>query len=66
MLRRIPKVLLLVALLMAFVVSGARAFADKDCTCFSSRPKLNGGGCQFDKKTSQCINISCDGFCQPF
>jgi hypothetical protein len=63
MLKQILKVVLLVALLVTFVVSGAPAFAAQGCHCISLTRKT--AGCQFDKKTSQCINTSCDSFCEP-
>ncbi len=62
MLRPMPKLLLLVALLSAFLVSSASAFAGGDCECFSFHRKYT-GGCQFDKTTSQCVNVSCKGLC---
>ncbi len=63
MLTRISKVLLLVALLAAFVASSAPAFATPDCLCFSLKKNGNGEGCHFNKTTSQCVNTSCAGFC---
>ena len=68
MLRQIPKVLLLVALLTALVASGipARAGAG-NCGCFQPvcffghcKPA---GHCDFDKKTSQCVNANCSTYC---
>jgi hypothetical protein len=56
--RRIPKVLLLVALLTAFVASSVPAFRSSfHCRC------LGAGGCHFDTKSSQCIITSCHGAC---
>ncbi len=63
MLRRIPKLLLLAALLAAFAASSIPAFG-KTCLCTSCFFEKRGcGGCRFDNKTSQCVNISCGGFC---
>jgi hypothetical protein len=63
MVRRISKVLLLVALLTGFVVSSVPAFGDSACYCVNNLRKGQRGGCQFDKKSSQCINTGCDGLC---
>jgi hypothetical protein len=66
MLRRIPKVFLLVALLAAFAASIAPAFGrSSTCSCFRSgdRQLLPQAGCHFDQKTSQCVNTSCRGTC---
>jgi len=68
MLRRIPKVLLLVALLAAFAASVAPAFGRAGrCKCYLGDERLpfppGGGGCRFDQKTSQCVNTSCSGTC---
>jgi hypothetical protein len=66
MLRRIPKVFLLVALLAAFAASIAPAFGrSSTCSCFHSgdRQLLPQAGCHFDQKTSQCVNTSCRGTC---
>jgi hypothetical protein len=66
MLRRIPKVFLLVALLVAFAASIAPAFGrSRTCGCFRSgdRQLLPQAGCHFDQKTSQCVNTSCRGTC---
>lgn len=68
MLKQIPKLVLLVALLATFVVSSAPAFAgSKVCQCLSLRCALGRscpqGGCTFDKKTSQCVNTGCSGSC---
>lgn len=49
MLKLIPKVVLLVALLATLVISSAPAFAS--------------GGCQFDKKTGQCVTAGCKDGC---
>lgn len=64
MLKQLPKLLLLVALLSALVVSSAPTFGrGKGCVCV-----LNGGtsgkpgGCNF--KNGQCINTGCtNGWC---
>lgn len=66
MLRRITKVLLLVALLAAFAASIAPAFGrSRRCSCYRSgdRQLLPQTGCHFDQKTSQCVNTSCGGTC---
>ncbi len=67
MLGRIPKLLLLAALLAVFAVSSTTAFGSDVCECFNPCffcPKdSTNGGCHFDQKTSQCVNTSCDGFC---
>jgi hypothetical protein len=64
MLRRIPKVLLLVALLAAFVASSAVAFgSSRTCGCFilDKRILRPAGGCHFDQHTLQCVNVNCRG-----
>lgn len=66
--KQLSKLVLLVALLVTFVVSGAPAFAaSKSCTCLNLRcfggKSCPQGGCQFDKKTSQCVNTGCKGSC---
>lgn len=66
MLMRIPKVLLLVALLAAFAASSGAAFGrSRTCRCFRSgdRQLLPQAGCHFDQKTLQCVNTSCRGTC---
>jgi hypothetical protein len=66
MLRRIPKVLLLVTLLAAFVASSGTAFGRSHiCSCFRSgdRQLLPQAGCHFDQRTLQCVNTSCRGTC---
>ena len=63
MLTRISKVLLLVAVLATLVVSSAPAFGIPRCACVSPFAMPHPGRCQFDKNTSQCINIDCSGFC---
>lgn len=66
MLRRIPKVLLLAALLAAFVASSTVAFGRSNtCSCYRSgdRQLLPQVGCHFDRKTLQCVNTSCPGTC---
>jgi hypothetical protein len=68
MLRRIPKLLLLVALLTTLVASSVPtfgAFGTKSKICMCSGPVLraSGGSCHFDKTTSQCVNISCKFGC---
>jgi len=66
MLKLIPKVVLLVALLATLVVSSVPAFGafgiatkTKTCQCFCPFLKSCGGSCHFDATTSQCVNISC-------
>jgi hypothetical protein len=63
MLRLIPKVVLLVALLTTLVVSSVPVFAgtSKTCQCVSLSHQKE--GCQFDQKTVQCVNTSCRGLC---
>jgi len=67
MLRRIPKVLLLVALLAALVASSTSAFGGSHtCRCYHSgdRPLIGPpGGCHFDQTALQCVNTSCNGSC---
>jgi hypothetical protein len=67
MLTRIPKVLLLVALLAAFVASSAPAFGKASaCGCFrfkDLRIFRAPGGCHFDQSTLQCVSTSCTGSC---
>ncbi len=68
MLRRIPKVLLLVALLAAFAASVAPAFGRAGtCKCYLVDKRLpfppGGGGCHFDQRALQCVNASCVGTC---
>ena len=71
MLKQIPKVVLLVALLAVFVASSAPALAafgvnsgtHGGCTCLCFFCKSDGGSCTFDKETSQCVNHSCKGGC---
>ncbi len=65
MLRRIAKVLLLVALLAALVASSAPVFG-RSHTCICSANfgrRLPPGGCHFDQRTLQCVNTSCPGIC---
>jgi hypothetical protein len=66
MLRRIPKVLLLVALLAALVASSAQVYGGSTkCSCYRSgdRQLLPHTGCHFDQRTLQCVNTSCPGTC---
>ena len=68
MLRLIPKVVLLVALLSTLVVSSVPAFGafsakSKTCQCLCPTPKSCGGTCHFDATTSQCVNVSCKFGC---
>ena len=66
MLRRIPKVLLLVALLAAFAASIAPAFGrSHTCSCHpvELRKLVPPGGCHFDQSTLQCVSVSCKGAC---
>ena len=66
MLRRIPKMFLLVALLAAFAANIAPAFGrSRTCNCYLSgdRQLLPQAGCHFDQKTSQCVSTSCRGTC---
>ena len=66
MLKQVPKVLLLVALLTALVATSASVFAGSPpCRCYrgGDRPLGPPGGCRFDQRTSQCVNVSCGGYC---
>jgi hypothetical protein len=64
MLRRIPKLLMLVALLAAFAASSIPVFGNSGCQCnVFFKGGGHQGGCQFDKKTSQCVNTGCKGEC---
>jgi len=66
MLRRIPKVLLFVALLAAFVASSVPVFGGSHtCSCYRSgdRQLLPQAGCHFDQRALQCVNTSCPGSC---
>jgi hypothetical protein len=65
MLRQIPKVLLLVALLAALVASSVPAFGRaSSCRCYPDfGRRLPPGGCHFDQRTLQCVNTSCPGIC---
>jgi hypothetical protein len=67
MLRRIPKVLLLVALLAAFAASIAPAFGSASaCGCYrfvGDRIFRAPGGCHFDQSKLQCVSTSCTGSC---
>jgi hypothetical protein len=66
MLKRLHKVLLLGALLAAFAASSIPAFGNSGgCVCFNIAVSTR-GSCHFDKKTSQCINTSCNGECVLF
>ncbi len=65
MLRQIPRVLLLVALLAALVVSSAPAFG-RSCGCYTFKDYRIfrvPGGCHFDQTALQCANTSCTGSC---
>jgi hypothetical protein len=63
MLKRIPKVLLLVAFLAALLASSAPVFAGSSrCSCYKDY-RIIGPGCHFDPRTSQCVNVSCGGYC---
>jgi hypothetical protein len=63
--KQIPKVLLFVALLAAFVVSGSAAVGRTTCRCYTVKVRIlpAPGGCKFDKTTSQCVSVSCSGVC---
>jgi len=67
MLRRITKVVLLVAFVTAMVASGPVAFARSGCRCYrfigDRGPFPAPGGCYFDQKALQCVSVSCTGFC---
>lgn len=63
--RRIPKMLLLVALLAAFVASGTAAFGrSRTCRCQPDFGRLvPPGGCHFNQSTQQCVKVNCSGVC---
>lgn len=66
MLRRLPKVLLLLAFLAALVASSAPALGGSPtCRCYANfgRNLVPPGGCHFDQRTLQCVNSSCPGTC---
>jgi len=65
MLKQIPRVLLLVGLVSAIVVSSAPARgSDANCACSCGFAPCKGTHhCEFDKQSSQCINTTCPGFC---
>ena len=72
MLRLIPKVVLLMALLAALVVSNAPAFAafgakpQGSCTCactYFDEGHCQGGKCYFDTRTLQCVSVRCPSGC---
>jgi len=67
MFNRIPRVLLLVALLVAFVASSVAAFgSSRTCGCYivkAERIFKAPGGCHFDQKTLQCVSAGCRGTC---
>jgi hypothetical protein len=65
---RMAKVLLLMAFVAAMVASGAPILASSSgCSCQradpDSRKLVPPGGCHFDKRTLQCVNVSCSGTC---
>jgi len=64
---RMPKVVLLVALLVALVASSAPLLGGSHtCRCYVSNGGRNlvpPGGCHFNQTTSQCVNVSCNGSC---
>ena len=66
MLSRIPKVLLLVALLAGFAASIAPAFG-KPRTCgrysYDKRILRPAGGRHLDQSTLQCVSVNCRGTC---
>lgn len=71
MLKQVPKLVLLVALLVAFGASCSSVFANnKSCQCFNAKcfaaKSCSQGGCHVDTKTLQCINTGCKGSCQFF
>ena len=71
MLKQIPTMLLLVALLVTFAVSSVPAFAafttaqtKNKCVCANLGKGGGGaGGCHFDATTFQCINTGCVSGC---
>ncbi len=66
MFKRIVQLLLLVALLAALMAGSAPAFGSSaTCTCHSVKDRIlmPPGGCRFDQRTLQCVNVSCNGSC---
>jgi hypothetical protein len=74
MLKQIPKVLLLLALLATFLAGRAPAFRQGSVTCECYNPCLYGGGknckkptgnCAFDAEASplQCVDHNCSTYC---
>jgi hypothetical protein len=74
MLTRISEMLLLVALLWAFVASSAPAFSKGSVSCECYNPCFFSGGknckkptgtCKFDATASfQCVSNNCSTYCQ--
>ena len=63
MLKQMPKLVLLVALVATFLVSSAPAFAHS-CGCLVGN-KIKMGGCKFvTKGFVGCFNMGCPGICQ--
>lgn len=69
MLKQIPKLVLLVALLVTLIANAVPAKAGSGCVCWDLC-KLRGGGkcppvgkCNFDPKTSQCTIGTCTTSC---
>lgn len=66
MLRRLPKVLLFVALLAGFAASIAPAFGrPRTCGCYTYDKRIlrPAGGCHLDQSTLQCVSVNCRGTC---
>lgn len=61
MLKQMPKLVLLVALVATFLVSSAPAF-EKGCVCVAYN-KNRAKGCVFDANLDACINTGCPGLC---
>ena len=64
MLKQVMQVLLIVALVAGFIASSASAFgrSSQTCTCVV-KERVVPGGCRFDPKTLQCVNVGCNGYC---
>ena len=62
MLKQMPKLVLLVALVATFLVSSAPAY-DKSCNCFTKHGH-RGNGCAVNTNAGNfCVNTGCPGIC---
>ncbi len=67
MFRRITQLLLLAGLLAGFAAASVPAFGARHCGCYvikGERLFPGHGGCTYDVSASQCVSVSCNGFCQ--